>query len=423
MTAITISCVCVGGVGLLIALISIPFFAKAINAKKNCVAHATGTVIKYKYGGGSNGRSVAPVVEFEVEGEKYRAYRHYRGVISKSVHNLNPNEMLGQTDNIMITDKDKFCANISGIYHNYERLGKVKWPLGSNLPVVYNPKKPKQAFVEKVVVLSDIVGIVLVSVGVGFMLLATLMFFLLDGGKDKPEKNYIYNHEEILSISIEKTLYYSDKLVIQFGEDSISKAEKVICYDDNFNVVDVVDFFIEENHLTISSDNALKISGLYIIINVDKEIKVRCLDSDNYAMIVYTWADDIGMMPEGDLDTYYTEEEKQKQEEIEDELEAMQAEAFSYIEGTWENDDKTLRMEIKEVEGNRVIEVYAEDGIDIGLPSEIPIDTIHINKETEPIEVIVYDNVNWGAAYWFYLYNDNTELQYFGTDIILKRVE
>lgn len=179
MTAITISCICVGGVGLLIALISIPFFVKAINAKKNCVAHATGTVIKYKYGGGSNGRSVAPVVEFEVEGEKYKAYRHYRGVISKSVHNLNPNEILGQADNIMITDKDKFYANISGIYHNYERLAKITWPLGSSLPVVYNPKKPKQAFVEKVVVLSDIVGIVLLSVGAGFMLLATLIFFLL----------------------------------------------------------------------------------------------------------------------------------------------------------------------------------------------------------------------------------------------------
>ena len=80
-------------------------------------------------------------------------------------------------------------------------------------------------------------------------------------------------------------------------------------------------------------------------------------------------------------------------------------------------------MEIKEVEGNRVIEVYAEDGIDIGLPSAIPIDTIHINKETEPIEVIVYDNVNWGAAYWFYLNNDNTELQYYGSDITLKKVE
>ena len=147
MTALTISCICVGGVGLLIALISIPFFVKAINAKKNCIAQATGTVIKYKYGGGSNGRSVAPVVEFEVDGEKYKAYRHYRGVISKSVRNLKPNEMLGQTDSIMITDKDKFRANISGIYHNYERLAKATWPLGSSLPVVYNPKKPKQAYV------------------------------------------------------------------------------------------------------------------------------------------------------------------------------------------------------------------------------------------------------------------------------------
>lgn len=422
MTAIMISCICVGGVGLLIALISIPFFAKAINLKKNCVAHATGTVIKYKYSGGSNGRSVAPVVEFEVDGEKYNAHRHYRGVISTRVRNINPNEMLGQTDSIMITDKDKFRVNLSGIYHNYERLGKSAWPLGSSMPVVYNPKKPKQAFVEKVVVLSDIVGIVLLSVGAGFILLATLMFFLLSGGEEKVIKTYTYNHEEILSISIEKTMLYANKLVIKFDKGSISEAEEVICYDGNFNELNDVDFDMDNNKLIITGEDASRISGLYIRVNVDKEIKVRYLDSDDYAMIVYTWADDVGMMPDGDFDTYYTDEEKQEQAESDAELEAAEAEAFSYIEGVWENEEKTLRLEIKEEDGERFIEVFEDDNIDSGLPSFIPIDGIHVNKNVEPVQVIVYDDVRWGASYDFYVYNGNI-MQYYGSNIVLERIQ
>ena len=50
--------------------------------------------------------------------------------------------------------------------------------MGSKVPVVYNPKNPKQGFVEKVVVISDIAGIVLLCVGGGFLALAGLFYIL-----------------------------------------------------------------------------------------------------------------------------------------------------------------------------------------------------------------------------------------------------
>ena len=53
-----------------------------------------------------------------------------------------------------------------------QEMGERAWPKGSELPVVYNPEKPRQGFVEKVVVISDIVGIVIVSAGAGFKLYA-----------------------------------------------------------------------------------------------------------------------------------------------------------------------------------------------------------------------------------------------------------
>lgn len=254
-------------------------------------------------------------------------------------------------------------------------------------------------------------------------LITVCLFCLTACGKEETAKTYTYNQEDILSVSIEKTMYYSDKLVIQFDKGSISDAEAVVCYDDEFNVIEDTDFSVSKDKITIKCENPSKISGLYIKVSSDKEIKVRYLNTDKYAMIVYTWACDIGMMPNGDLDTYYTEKEKEERAEREAELEAAEAEAFSLIEGVWENDEKTLRLEIMYVDENRVIKVYEEEGVGSGLPAEIPIDGISVNEESEPVEVIVYDNVSWGAAYWFYLSDNNTKLQYYNSDIVLEKIQ
>lgn len=39
-------------------------------------------------------------------------------------------------------------------------------------------------------------------------------------------------------------------------------------------------------------------------------LDTRYLNSDSYAMLQYNWADDYGMMPCGDKDSYYTEKRK-----------------------------------------------------------------------------------------------------------------
>jgi hypothetical protein len=179
MTAMEISCLCVAGVGLLIILIAIPFFSRARALKKNCTETTTGIVIKHRIGGSDNGRSVAPVVEYCVNGKKYRAYRHYRGVVAVKKITPKMNELFGQNDGFYISKNDRFHLNATGVYHNYREMGERVWPKGSELPVVYNPEKPKQGFVEKVVVISDIVGFVLTGVGAGLLLLSVLIFMLI----------------------------------------------------------------------------------------------------------------------------------------------------------------------------------------------------------------------------------------------------
>lgn len=179
MNTVVLSGTIVGAVGLLIILMSIPFFAHRKNLKKNCTAEAMGTVVKYRYSGGSGRVSVAPKVEFDVDGKTYKAYRHYKGVSSVQKKTIDPKKFLGQQDYFYIGNNDIFYINTAGVMHDYKKLGEQVWPIGTKLPVKYNPNKPKQAFVEKVVTTSGIVGICLCGVGALLIAIAALVVIFL----------------------------------------------------------------------------------------------------------------------------------------------------------------------------------------------------------------------------------------------------
>ena len=178
MNAQMISSICIALVGILLIILSIVFFLKEKRLKKNCTSMVKGNVIKYKYFGSNNARSISPVVEYTVDGKKYNAYRHYKKIVSKNKYVLNKNKMLGENDNFSILD-DTFYINTVGFYHNYRVLAEEKWPLGTELPVFYNPKNPKQGFVEKVVTINKTVGIVFLCTGVGLIILSLVFYILL----------------------------------------------------------------------------------------------------------------------------------------------------------------------------------------------------------------------------------------------------
>ncbi len=169
-----ISSTCIALVGVLLVILSILFFLKEKRLKNNCISMAKGNVIKYKYLGSNNARSISPVVEYTVDGKKYNAYRHYKKIVSKNKYVLNNDE----SDNFYILN-DTFYINTMGVYHNYRLLAEEKWPLGTELPVFYNPKNTKQGFVEKVVTINKTVGIVLLCAGVGLIILSFISYILL----------------------------------------------------------------------------------------------------------------------------------------------------------------------------------------------------------------------------------------------------
>ena len=169
-----ISSICIALIGVLLVILSILFFLKEKRLKKNCISVAKGNVIKYKYLGSNNARSISPVVEYTVDGKKYNAYRHYKKIVSKNKCVLNNDE----SDNFYILN-DTFYINTMGVYHNYRLLAEEKWPLRTELTVFYNPKNPKQGFVEKVVTINKTVGIVLLCTGVGLIILSFISYILL----------------------------------------------------------------------------------------------------------------------------------------------------------------------------------------------------------------------------------------------------
>ena len=147
-----ISSICIVLVGILLIILSILFFIKEKKLKKNCTSMVKVNVIKYKYLGSNNARSISPVVEYTVDDKKYNAYRHYKKIVSKNKYVLNNDE----SDNFYIQD-DTFYINTIGVYHNYRLLA---------------------GFVEKVVTINKTVGIVLLCTGVGLIILS-LVFYIL----------------------------------------------------------------------------------------------------------------------------------------------------------------------------------------------------------------------------------------------------
>ena len=103
-----------------------------------------------------------------------RKFRWFGNILSKNKYVLNNDE----SDSFYIQD-DTFYINTIGVYHNYRLLAEEKWPIGTELPVFYNPKNPKQGFVEKVVTINKTVGIVLLCTGVGLIILSFISYILL----------------------------------------------------------------------------------------------------------------------------------------------------------------------------------------------------------------------------------------------------
>ncbi len=250
-----------------------------------------------------------------------------------------------------------------------------------------------------------------------------LTICLLTACSGLPKETYTYETQDELSVSIEKTKVYDDKLVVKFSEDAFSSVEAIRCYDENFEVIlEDVEFEGEDNVLTIYTEEADKISGLKVTVNDMLYYDIRYLDSESYAMLRGDWADDYGYFVSGDEDAYYTEAEKEKQKQLQEERLAERDSAFAMIEGSWESEDGLTRIEISDVE-SPTIEVYEyREGV-WNLTDQIIGYWVSADLRQEPLCVSIEESKGYSMLYDFYMSEDLMSFECSLTEGKFTRVE
>lgn len=150
---------------LAIVLGGIGFFFFGKNRRsKLCTQHTLGTVVKY-----SVNSTRAPVVEYIVEGQKYRKALKYTAVITTS----NPFNSVKTTAEDLLAPKLRIRSN-SAI--SFNTLMKDTFPLGSQMNVYYRPDKPKEAFVERYA--KDYLGTIFL-IGAGTTLFTAILLSII----------------------------------------------------------------------------------------------------------------------------------------------------------------------------------------------------------------------------------------------------
>ncbi|MBQ3545680.1 MAG: hypothetical protein IJA34_11970 [Lachnospiraceae bacterium] len=225
---------------------------------------------------------------------------------------------------------------------------------------------------------------------------------------------YKYDNDAVLGIKIKKMKVYSDKIEIIFADKSISDVEKVECYGRDFEIIDEnPKFFFRKNKLIIETSNADSISGITVVENEDLYFEVRYLDSDSYAMLVYSFASDIGYIVSGDENTYYTQVEKEEAEK--ESLAIAEAENLIYnkLLGMWKNESETVCIEFSydEDNSNKKFVVYKFEENKWIEQEVISISDVSEDEFNESLEIALFDNPSWGCLYRFYLYDDNKVME------------
>ena len=134
---------------LVLFLLSYLLFYKYIVQEKRCTAKTKGVVKRYTLGtrGGEHSGVHLPVVSYDVDGKEYKVvgpeYKSYV-VITKSGPMNENSEVYKEENQVLTINKSaNFFVEMRG--HIMEHI----YPIGTQIDVFYNPKKPKLAYVKR----------------------------------------------------------------------------------------------------------------------------------------------------------------------------------------------------------------------------------------------------------------------------------
>lgn len=128
-----------------------------------------GIVIGYK----KFQRTHKPIVEYYVDGKRYRQYlRYYLRRLDKS-DVFFTYETEEEIKREILRDRYIFYAN--PINYNFKKY----WPIGSTMTVYYNPKNPKLAYVERYGGLLHYFRNATILVFIGWPLVMSIIYYLV----------------------------------------------------------------------------------------------------------------------------------------------------------------------------------------------------------------------------------------------------
>lgn len=131
--------------GLVMVIVGIVLVVVARRKFAACTAVTTGFVEDYRLFGGQDCDAIAPLVSYQVDGRAYEVLRKFRSVSSVTVSA----PWLPRAEaELWVTPDDTLHVRAKGSSINYGAPASRLWPLGSPMPVYYNPAKPWQAYAQ-----------------------------------------------------------------------------------------------------------------------------------------------------------------------------------------------------------------------------------------------------------------------------------
>jgi len=162
-----------GGAGGVLAALGIVLLALEKRKRRACIAKTQGRVVRYYF----LNDAPSPVVEYEADGKIYRAKRRFRAVV-KTQRIMLPSDFGPHSSGLFIDENDVVHIRTGAIL-NLRELAEKQYPLGSSLEVLYDPKRPKRAYVEKIPLKLPLTVPILIGAGVGLVGLGAVIRILI----------------------------------------------------------------------------------------------------------------------------------------------------------------------------------------------------------------------------------------------------
>lgn len=159
-----------GTVGAVLALSGVIVAMIAKKRTRSCTRKVEGTVKNHGFPGGGR---MYPIVEYHVNGIRYRAKKKFNGVRTRRISGFPIPMKEGAHE-----DEKGWLHVTLGPIVNLRQLAEELWPIGSRMMVYYDPDDPKCSYVDRPIARS-IVPAALVLAGAAVASLGVLVFLLM----------------------------------------------------------------------------------------------------------------------------------------------------------------------------------------------------------------------------------------------------